>query len=72
MQCVQGILNFAPNGPKDGGLLVMKGSTKLMPEFFREHSKVIGRQTWGPTDWFGFEGDELKWFEDRGCSGQKK
>ncbi|KAL2839418.1 hypothetical protein BJY01DRAFT_257758 [Aspergillus pseudoustus] len=67
MQCVQGILNFAPNGPKDGGLLVMKGSTKLMPEFFKTHSKVIGRQTWGPTDWFGFEKDELKWFEDRGC-----
>lgn len=68
MQCVQGILNFAPNGPDDGGLLVMKGSTKLMPEFFRTHPQVIGRPTWGTRDWFGFEKDEVKWFEDRGCA----
>ncbi|KAL2824416.1 hypothetical protein BDW59DRAFT_180283 [Aspergillus cavernicola] len=67
MQCVQGILNFAPNGPDDGGLLVMKGSTKLMPEFFETHPDVIGRSTWGPTDWFGFDDKELQWFEERGC-----
>lgn len=67
MQCVQGILNFAPNGPQDGGLLVMKGSTKLMPEFFKTHSGTIGRETWGPSDWFGFDEGEVKWFEERGC-----
>ncbi|OQD69737.1 hypothetical protein PENPOL_c002G03751 [Penicillium polonicum] len=67
MQCVQGILNFAPNGPQDGGLLVMKGSTKLMPEFFKTHSGTIGRETWGPSDWFGFHESEVKWFEERGC-----
>ncbi|RDW79243.1 putative phytanoyldioxygenase [Aspergillus mulundensis] len=67
MQCVQGILNFAPNGPKDGGLLVMKGSSKLMPEFFEAHPEVIGRQTWGSSDWFGFDEEEVKWFTDRGC-----
>ncbi|KAL4797899.1 hypothetical protein BDV19DRAFT_397499 [Aspergillus venezuelensis] len=67
MQCVQGILNFAPNGPDDGGLLVLKGSTKLMPEFFETHPEVIGRKTWGPADWFGFDDEEVKWFIDRGC-----
>lgn len=67
MQCVQGVLNFAPNGPQDGGLLVVKGSTKLMPEFFKTHSGEIGRETWGPSDWFGFDESEVKWFEERGC-----
>ncbi|KAJ5801383.1 uncharacterized protein N7518_003451 [Penicillium psychrosexuale] len=67
MQCVQGVLNFAPNGPQDGGLLVVKGSTKLMPEFVKTHSGEIGRETWGPSDWFGFDESEVKWFEERGC-----
>ncbi|KAJ5809649.1 uncharacterized protein N7503_001867 [Penicillium pulvis] len=71
MQCVQGILNFAPNGPDDGGLLAMKGSTKLMPEFFKTHPKTMNRPTWGPSDWFGFEENEVKWFEERGCEVQK-
>lgn len=68
LQCVQGILNFAPNGPKDGGLIVMKGSSKLMPVFFKTHPEVVDRATWGSSDWFGFDKEEVKWFEDRGCS----
>ncbi|KKY21922.1 putative phytanoyldioxygenase [Phaeomoniella chlamydospora] len=67
MQCVQGIINLAPNGPDDGGLLVMQGSTKIMEEFFKTHQGVIGRATWGSSDWFGFDEEEVKWFEDRGC-----
>ncbi|KAF8864877.1 hypothetical protein BDZ45DRAFT_669251 [Acephala macrosclerotiorum] len=66
LQCVQGILNFAPNGPKDGGLIVMKGSHALNEEFFKTHD-VAGRKTWGPDDWFGFQESETKWFEERGC-----
>ncbi|KAF4540680.1 Phytanoyl- dioxygenase [Lasiodiplodia theobromae] len=67
MQCVQGILNFAPNGPKDGGLIVVKGSSKLEELFFEAHNDVQGRETWGPADWFGFQQDEVDWFLDRGC-----
>jgi hypothetical protein len=67
MACVQGILNFASNGPGDGGLIVMKGSTNSMAEFFKTHPHVIGRPTWGTRDWFGFEKSELQWFEERGC-----
>ncbi|TVY14532.1 putative phytanoyl-CoA dioxygenase [Lachnellula arida] len=66
LQCVQGILNFAPNGPQDGGLMVMKGSHKFKDEFFSAHD-VLDRKTWGPADWFGFETSEVKWFEDKGC-----
>ncbi|KAI4723767.1 hypothetical protein E4T49_08503 [Aureobasidium sp. EXF-10728] len=68
MQCVQGIINFAPNGPEDGGLLVMKGSTQLMEEFFATHPDVLDRPTWGASDWFPFEKAECEWFKDRGCS----
>jgi hypothetical protein len=35
MQCVQGLVNLAPNGPDDGGLIVMEGSTKLLDEYFK-------------------------------------
>lgn len=66
MQCVQGILNLAPNGPKDGGLIVVKGSSKLNEQFFKSH-EVIGRKTWGSTDWFGFQQEEVDWFLNRGC-----
>ncbi|KAK7537345.1 uncharacterized protein J3D65DRAFT_589546 [Phyllosticta citribraziliensis] len=66
MQCVQGILNLAPNGPKDGGLIVAKGSSKLNEQFFKAH-EVIGRKTWGSTDWFGFQPEEVDWFLNRGC-----
>ena len=66
LQCVQGILNFAPNGPKDGGLVVMRGSHKLNEKFFGTH-KVVGRKTWGPDDWFPFEQSEVAWFKEKGC-----
>jgi hypothetical protein len=67
MQCVQGIINLAPNGPEDGGLLIMRGSSGLMEDFFRAHPEVIDRPTWGSSDWFGFEQAELDWFKKRGC-----
>lgn len=35
----QGILNLVENGPEDGGLLVMKGSSRLMKQFFDLHGR---------------------------------
>lgn len=67
MQCVQGIINLAPNGPEDGGLLCMKGSQKFNEEFFKTHPEVVERGTWGSADWFGFDENEVKWFADKGC-----
>jgi len=40
MQAVQGLLNFAPNGPKDGGLMLMKGSANLFDEFFSQEREA--------------------------------
>ncbi|KAL3423308.1 hypothetical protein PVAG01_05055 [Phlyctema vagabunda] len=66
--CAQGIINLVDNGPEDGGLMVMRGSHKLNDEFFKTHS-MEKKEKWGkvPDDWHGFDDDEVKWFEDRGC-----
>ena len=65
LQCVQGILNLAPNGPDDGGLIVLKGSSAVNELFFKTHE--TDRKTWGPTDWFGFTDEEVGWFKAKGC-----
>lgn len=69
LQCVQGILNLTTNGPKDGGLIVLKGSSALNESFFKTHDTE--RETWGPADWFGFTPEEVDWFKDRGCTAVK-
>lgn len=65
LQCAQGIINFSPNGPKDGGLVVLKGSHKLTESYFECHEK--DQKTWGSTDWFGFTPEQVEWFKERGC-----
>lgn len=35
----QGIVNLQDNGPDDGGLVVLKGSSRLMKDFFDEHGR---------------------------------
>jgi ectoine hydroxylase-related dioxygenase (phytanoyl-CoA dioxygenase family) len=65
--CAQGIINFAPNGPDDGGLVVIRNSHNFTEQFFKEHPEVVSRKTWGPEDWFGFEGKEVDWFIAKGC-----
>jgi hypothetical protein len=67
MQCVQGILNLAPNGPDDGGLVVLKGSHKANETFFKLHPETAGAGTWGSFDWHGFNDEEVDWFKKRGC-----
>lgn len=69
MQCVQGILNLAPNGPNDGGLIVMKGSSALNEEFFATHESK--QTTWGPADWYGFSEKDVEWFKSKGCEAIK-
>ncbi|GAA5973642.1 hypothetical protein JCM11641_005058 [Rhodosporidiobolus odoratus] len=61
----QGLVNLNENGPDDGGLLVMKGSSKLLKEYFDEVGRPPLRD--GKIDWHSFEEEEMKWFFDRGC-----
>ncbi|KAK8159714.1 hypothetical protein IWX90DRAFT_390525 [Phyllosticta citrichinensis] len=72
MQCVQGLLNYAPNGDKDGGLILMKGSSKLFNEFFQETRKQADHEDKPPEeenfkDLFIFSEDDVQWFKDHGC-----
>lgn len=72
MQAVQGLLNYAPNGPKDGGLMLMKGSSLLFDEYFAEKRTGYAHEDAPPPeleymDLFLFAQEDLKWFEDRGC-----
>ncbi|KAI0163386.1 hypothetical protein BJ166DRAFT_526207 [Pestalotiopsis sp. NC0098] len=72
MQAVQGLLNYAPNGPKDGGLMLMKGSSKLFDEFFSQKREAADHEDAPPPelefmDLFLFSKKDVQWFEDRGC-----
>jgi hypothetical protein len=76
MQCVQGLLNYQPNGPEDGGLILMKGSSKLFDEFFRETREQDDHEDKPPEemdfkDLFIFKEEDVKWFKDRGCELEK-
>jgi hypothetical protein len=71
LACAQGIIQLSKNGPKDGGLIVMKGSAKLFAEFFSEPRKMNFDDKDKPPpefdDLFLFRPEQLKWYEDRGC-----
>ncbi|KAJ5681632.1 uncharacterized protein N7477_001572 [Penicillium maclennaniae] len=68
MQAVQGLLNYAPNGPNDGGLMLMKGSSK----FFAHKRESFNHEDAPPPeiqfmDLFLFSEKDVQWFKDRGC-----
>ncbi|TKA81740.1 hypothetical protein B0A55_01120 [Friedmanniomyces simplex] len=72
MLCVQGLLNYQPNGPKDGGLIIMKGSSKFFDQFFSETREQDDHVDKPPEesdfkDLFIFKDSDVKWFEDHGC-----
>lgn len=72
MQAVHGLLNFAPNGPKDGGLVLMKGASNLFDEFFAQKSQSFPHEDAPPPelnweDVFFFDEKDIQWFKDRGC-----
>lgn len=68
LHCAQGIINFAPNGPDDGGLVVLKGSHALNEAYFKTHSKEKNPKCGTvPDDWHGFDPEEVEWFKERGA-----
>ncbi|ORY25045.1 hypothetical protein BCR39DRAFT_590309 [Naematelia encephala] len=64
--CCQGIANLNENGPDDGGLMVLTGSSQLVEKYFDKFGRS-GDRTWGPFDWYGFSDAEQQWFFDQGC-----
>ena len=76
MQCVQGLPNYQPNGPGDGGLILMKGNSKLYDEFFHERREQDDHEDKPPGEedfrnLLIFRGEEDKWFQDRDCTLEK-
>ncbi|WOO83354.1 uncharacterized protein LOC62_05G006881 [Vanrija pseudolonga] len=65
--CVQGIVNLYPNGPLDGGLMVLEGSMPLFEEYFATHEHLAPAEGWSPADWWLHTEEQLQWFYDRGC-----
>lgn len=69
LQCVQGIVNLAPCGPEDGGLVVYPGSHNLFAEFFDTQTKS---ESWlPPKDIYLFSKDQLEWWKERGITPHK-
>lgn len=65
--CIQGLLNLLPNGPDDGGLMVMRGTADLFKQYFEEHKHLEPPQGWLKRDGYPWKEEELQWFKDRGC-----
>jgi ectoine hydroxylase-related dioxygenase (phytanoyl-CoA dioxygenase family) len=68
LSCVQGLLNLAPAGPDDGGLLLMVGSSALFEEYFATFkARDRGELDAKFYDLYLFQPEDLAWFESKGC-----
>ncbi|PYH68358.1 phytanoyl-CoA dioxygenase family protein [Aspergillus vadensis CBS 113365] len=69
LSCVQGIINLSEAGPKDGGLMLMEGSSKLFDRFFKlnppDRTQGIGAKHY---DFYPFKEHHVKWYEEQGCN----
>ncbi|CAG8918562.1 unnamed protein product [Penicillium salamii] len=68
LSCVQGIINLSEAGPKDGGLMLMEGSSKLFDKFFDlnppDRTQGIGAKHY---DFYPFKEHHVGWYEEQGC-----
>ena len=69
-RCLQGLVNLLPNGPRDGGLIVCKGSHRLSEQFHREMAWEEKIPAWTP-EWYGFTEKGLEWLKNHGCEWTK-
>lgn len=69
LQCVQGVLNLTSNGPREGGLVVLKESHKYNKEFFAQSE--FKSKNFGDADWFSFNEKQIGWFKKRSGGGCK-
>lgn len=73
LHCVQGIANLAPNGPNDGGLMVLQGSSQHYNELFAKFAHLMPAEGWTTENWFPLSNPEMvDWLiNDKGCSWHK-
>ncbi|VUC30168.1 unnamed protein product [Clonostachys rosea] len=67
LQCVQGILNLLPNGPEDGGLMVLEGSSKYYAELWEHFDHKKGENGWNKWEQQFLDEDMCVWLESKGC-----
>ncbi|KAL7418492.1 hypothetical protein Q5752_006950 [Cryptotrichosporon argae] len=71
LHCVQGIVNLNPNGPNDGGLMVLKGSAALFGQLFDAFEDRKPAEGWNTIDRHDHTEDQLQWLYARGCEWHK-
>ena len=71
LYCVQGIMNLLPNGPEDGGLMVLKGSSALYSQLFEAFEDVKPPQGWSKIDQHLHTPEQIQWLLDHGCEWEK-
>nr|AOR51877.1 phytanoil-CoA dioxygenase [Phaffia rhodozyma] len=70
--CIQGIANLAPNGPLDGGLMVLRGSKELYNECFDRFAHQRPAEGWTPLDSYHHTPEMLEWMiKEKGCTWHK-
>ncbi|KAM0748624.1 hypothetical protein T439DRAFT_68812 [Meredithblackwellia eburnea MCA 4105] len=67
LQCVQGILNLLPNGPDDGGLMVMQGSSALYTQLWEAFEDKKPEGGWNTWEQQFLTEDMNNWLLARGC-----
>lgn len=71
LHCVQGILNLLPNGPQDGGLMLMKGSKALYSQLFEAFDDQKPERGWNARDRHDHSPEQIQWLIDHGCEYHK-
>ena len=71
MSCIQGIMNLNHNGPEDGGLIVLKGSSALYAQLYEAFEDKKPAEGWNTKDRHDHTEDQLQWLYDRGCDWEK-
>ena len=68
LQLCQGIANLSPNGPDDGGLVVIRGSHKLHHQFFDTKGGINGAADRGEEfEGYDYTMDDVQWYNKHGC-----
>lgn len=67
MLLIQGIANLAPNGPDDGGLVVLAGSNKLHDAFFESRGGRDKCLENARENGYSYTPDDILWLTKQGC-----
>ncbi|GAA5861975.1 hypothetical protein JCM1840_006894 [Sporobolomyces johnsonii] len=66
LELIQGLLVCTPAGPDDGGLVVVKGSSNKIAQYFAQGG-FRQEQCMGPRNFYTFTEEDMRWFASEGC-----